>query len=80
MIRILEILLFLAPFAMFAAWRLLTPNAELGPRQLTMAGVVLAVFIALLVWLRMEDAEPADRAYVPARLQDGIVTEPASRP
>ena len=43
MIRVLEIGLFVAPFALFALWRLLAPDTELGPRHLTVAALVLAM-------------------------------------
>ena len=39
MIRILEIALFLAPFGLFAAWRLWAPNTELGLRHLAALGL-----------------------------------------
>jgi hypothetical protein len=80
MIRLLEVVLFLAPFALFAAWRLLLPGTELSPRMIAVfAGFLLAVFVAL-VWLRWEDAEPAGAAYVPAELRDGRIITPERGP
>jgi hypothetical protein len=78
MIRLLEVALFLAPFALFAAWRLLLPRAELSPRVLAVLAAVLLVVFAALVWFRQEDAEPAGAAYAPAELRDGRIVTPES--
>lgn len=80
MIRILEIALFLAPFALFAAWRVFAPNTDIGPRHLLAIAVALIVCFGLLAWLRLEDAEPAGTVYVPAHLQGTTIEPPAARP
>ncbi len=80
MIRVLEIGLFVAPFALFALWRLLAPDTELGPRHLTVAALVLAMCLGALVWVRMEDAEPPNTQYVPAHLEGTTVEPPAAKP
>lgn len=71
--RIIEIVLFLAPFMGFAAWRLLFPSPT-PPMWLLggMAGFVL-LMLAALVWLRQQDAVDAGHLYVPATLQDGRI-------
>lgn len=80
MIRILEIALFLAPFGLFAAWRLLAPGTEIGPRHLTIAAIVLALCLGALVWGRMQEAEPPNAAYVPAHIQGTTIEPPAAKP
>ncbi len=80
MIRILEIALLLAPFALFAAWRIWAPDTEIGGRHLTVAAIALAVCFGLLAYLRMEDAEPPNAAYVPAHLHGTTIEPPAAKP
>ena len=80
MIRILEIALFLAPFALFAAWRLWAPDTEIGPKHLSIAGIVLALCLAGLIWGRMQDAEPPEAEYVPAHLRGRTIEPPAAKP
>ncbi len=78
--RIIEIVLFLAPFLTFAAWRLLFPSP--APPLWMMYG--LAGFVALmllaLLWLRHIDAGDANQAYVPARIIDGTVVPAQKAP
>lgn len=78
MSRIIEIVLFLAPFLSFAAWRLLFPSPT-PPLWLMygMAGFVALMLLSLL-WLRHLDAGDASEAYIPAKLVGGQV-EPAQR-
>ncbi len=80
MIRILEIALFLAPFALFAAWRLWAPHTEIGGRHLIALAVALAVCFGLLAFFRMEDAEAPNATYVPAHLQGTTIEPPAAKP
>ncbi len=80
MIRLLEIALFLAPFILFAAWRLFAPNTDIGPKHLTIAGLVLALCLGGLVWGRMQDAEPPEAAYIPAHLHGKTIEPPAAKP
>jgi hypothetical protein len=78
--RIIEIVLFLAPFLTFAAWRLVFPSPT--PPLWMMYG--LAGFVALmllaLLWLRHIDAGDANQAYVPARIIDGNVVPAQKAP
>ncbi len=73
MSRIIEIMLFLAPFFCFAAWRLLFPS-PVPPLWLIcgLTGFVVLMLFGLL-WLRHIDSGDADQGYVPARLLDGRV-------
>ena len=72
--RFAEIALLLLPFAVFVAWRVLTPAASGPPRMLVIAvlGSVLAMAVLLFV-LWYEEAEPPGIGYVPARLENGRV-------
>jgi hypothetical protein len=78
MSRMIEIVLFLAPFLSFAAWRLLFPS-PLPPLLLvySLTGFVILMLLAL-VWSRHFDAGDAQEGYVPAHLIDGRVA-PAQR-
>lgn len=71
--RLVEILLFLVPFAAFVAWRLLAPNPK-APLWIlySLVGVTVALTIALVL-LRQQDAGDKQQAYVPAQLQDGHI-------
>jgi hypothetical protein len=72
-VRFAEIALLALPFAVFLAWRLLSPSAG-PPRILVIAvtGSVAAMAVLLLV-LWYEEAEPPGAGYVPARLEDGRI-------
>ena len=80
MIRIVEIALFLAPLAMFAAWRIFFPGVQLSRGMLAVIGVMLVIVFVTLVWLRHDDAEPANAAYVPAALDGDRITPPRAAP
>jgi hypothetical protein len=72
MLRLVELALFLVPFVIFAAWRLVGQD---GPslRLLVATACVLAALAAVLIWLSQDEALPPGTAYVPARLQDGKI-------
>ena len=73
MLRIVELALFLSPFALFAVWRLV---ANGGPPSLTLlagAACLLAVLAGFLVWLSQDEALPPGAVYEPARIEDGKV-------
>jgi hypothetical protein len=73
MSRIIEIVLFLAPFLGFAVWRLWFPSPV--PPLWLMYG--LAAFVGLLLlalaWVWHLEAGDANQPYVPAQLHDGRV-------
>jgi hypothetical protein len=73
MSRIIEIVLFLAPFLGFAVWRLWFPSPV--PPLWLMYG--LAGFVGLLLlalaWVWHLEAGDANQPYVPAELHDGRV-------
>ena len=80
MIRIVEIALFLAPFAVFAVWRIFFPGIELSRGMMGVLGVVLVIVFGTLVWLRQEDAEPANATYVPAAMEGDRIAPPRAAP
>jgi hypothetical protein len=71
--RIIEIVLFLAPFLTFAAWRLLFPSPTPPLWMMYGLGGFVALMLLALFWLRHIDAGDAHQAYVPARIIDGHV-------
>jgi Family of unknown function (DUF6111) len=71
--RFVEIVLFLAPFIVFAAWRMTSPLADLSPRLITASAALLVLLLVTLLWLHQEGAVPPGQVYVPATLQDGRV-------
>lgn len=71
MLRFAEILLFLAPFALYAGWRIL---GERAARWLPWAALAfLAVIVALVIAWRGINAEPPGAVYVPAQVRGGDV-------
>jgi hypothetical protein len=72
-VRLTELLLFLAPFAAFIAWRLTAGSGGPSRPVLIGAACVLVVLAATLVWLSRQNALPPGTAYVPAELQDGRI-------
>jgi hypothetical protein len=72
--RFVEIALFLAPFVVFAAWRMTTPlNVAPSPRFIAASAALLVLLVAALLWFHREGALPTGTAYVPAKLEDGRV-------
>lgn len=71
--RLIEIVLFLVPFAAFFIWRRYFRAAALPFRLLLiLAGLVLTM-LAGLVWTRQQAAGDAGERYKPATLQDGRI-------
>ncbi len=73
MLRLVELALFLTPFAVFAVWRLMATEGGPSARVVVGAAFLLAVLAGGLIWLSQEDALPPGASYEPARLQDGRV-------
>jgi hypothetical protein len=72
--RFVEITLFIAPFVLFAAWRLTaTVSGGPSPRMLAASAALLVLLLAGLLWFHREGALPPDTAYVPATLQGGRI-------
>ena len=73
MLRLVELLLFLTPFAIFIVWRTLGKGSGPSLSLVVGAGCVLLVLAAALVWLSEDRALPPDAAYAPARLENGRI-------
>jgi hypothetical protein len=78
--RLIEIALFLLPFAGFAAWRLLFPSPSPPLWMLWGGAGIVVVMLLSLLWLRQMDANDADAPYTPARLDNGRVVAPRPGP
>lgn len=79
--RLIEIALFLAPFAAFVLWRLLAPSLALPAWLVALVAAFLALTIAGLLWIWRQDAGDARQTYVPATLQhDRIIAGHGARP
>jgi len=73
MLRLVELILFLSPFAAFVIWRLLA--AEGGPslKLVLLSACFVAAVAGALFWLNRRGALPPGTEYVPAQLQNGRV-------
>jgi Family of unknown function (DUF6111) len=71
--RLIEIVLFLSPFAAFLVVRLLAPAGGLPAWVLPAFAASVVVMLVLLIVLRGLNSGDASQAYVPARLEDGRV-------
>ncbi len=80
MLRLVELALFLAPFAAFAAWRFLAVEGGPSARMLVGAACALAVLAGALIWLSRDDTVPAGSSYQPARFQGGRIVSGQSAP
>lgn len=80
MLRLVEVALFLAPFAIVAIWRLLLPAQGPSLRLIAVLCAVAAMLAGTLLWFRAEDAEAPVAAYVPAHIQDGRVLPSGEAP
>ncbi len=70
MLRLSEVALFMAPFALAASWWLLGTR---GRAFLWTAVGVLVVLAAATAWFGLGGALPRGHAYVPARLDGGHI-------
>lgn len=73
MLRLVELALFLSPFAAFIAWQLMARQSSPPLRLVVGAACVLVVLAGLLVWLSQEAALPPGTSYAPARFQGGRI-------
>ncbi len=73
MLRLVELALFLTPFAAFIIWRFFA--MEHGPSKALVVGT--ACFVALLagalIWLSEDRAMPPDTSYAPAHYENGHI-------
>jgi hypothetical protein len=73
MLRLIELLLFLAPFILFAAWRITATARAPSPGLVAASIVLLGVLLFALLWFQREGALPPGTTYVPATLHDGRI-------
>jgi hypothetical protein len=73
MLRLVELVLFLAPFVIFALWRIVGTDGGPSVQVVVAAVLVLAVLAGSLFWLSVHHALPPGTAYQPARLEDGRI-------
>jgi heme/copper-type cytochrome/quinol oxidase subunit 3 len=75
MIRLAELLLFVAPIAAYALWRITIRRGMPGPSRsslmIILAGLLL--FGAGLAYFGVHERDPAGTHYVPAELRDGRI-------
>ncbi|WP_149539813.1 hypothetical protein [Siccirubricoccus phaeus] len=76
-----EILLFLAPFALFLAWRRLAPGMAPRPKALWLAAAGLACAMAGLAWYGFSLRSQPHEEYRPAQLgPDGRIIQGGRAP
>jgi len=78
--RLIEIALFLSPFAAFALLRLATPTRGVPGWVLPVFTMAVAVVLGLLLYLRSLDSGDATQGYVPARIENGRVIPSEAAP
>ncbi|MBR0673987.1 hypothetical protein [Neoroseomonas soli] len=66
---LVELLLFLAPFAAYGLWRKLNPHHEPSTVVLVLAGLGVALMLAGAVWFGLSRSMKPGTAYVPAHLE-----------
>lgn len=71
MIGLLEIALFLAPFILFAVWRLAAPL--LSPIMVWSAIGAVAILAGTAGWYMRETRHPKGVIYVPPHIEDGRI-------
>jgi Family of unknown function (DUF6111) len=73
MLRLLELALFLSPFAALAIWRLSLPRG--GPSLSVVVGCAVAVLLLAvgLIWFERERRMGPGTIYQPARLENGRI-------
>ena len=73
MLRVVEILFFLAPFALFAARVFLGKRASAQAMWTIVGGLLLLA--AATVWYGLERSLPRDDTYVPAHIENGRIVQ-----
>lgn len=66
-----EAALFLAPFFLFAAWRVAAARAT--PVVVWVALAAIAALAVVTIWLGLERRVPPGARYVPARTVNGVI-------
>ena len=66
---LIELLLFLAPFAAYGLWRRMNPDTEPSTILLVLAGLGVVLMLGGAFWYGLSRSLPRDAAYVPAHLE-----------
>jgi hypothetical protein len=80
MLRLVEVALFLSPFAAFLAWRLLASSRIASRNVIGMALAALVAVSAALVWFGLDRRLASDGDYVPAEWTGGRIIPGHSAP
>ena len=80
MLRMSELVAFLAPFLAYLAWRRIAAGQGPSPAMLALTFLGLALFGAALAWFGVHRALVPDQRYVPARVVDGRIVAGHSAP
>jgi hypothetical protein len=73
MLRLVELALFLAPFAAFAIWRFMAMERGPSIQLVAVTACVVILLIGAMIWLSQEAALPPGTTYAPAQLENGRV-------
>lgn len=70
-----ELILWLAPVALFLVWQRAALRGEPGPSRQALAGwsVLLVLFGGGLAWFGVHDRLPGGSRYIPAHLERGVI-------
>lgn len=78
---LIELLLFLLPFAAYALWRRLNPQVEPEPRLVLLALLGIGLGLAAAVWYGLSVSMEPGTVYVPAQLtEDGRIVPGRAEP
>lgn len=75
MIRLAELMVFLAPLGAYLLYRRTIARGETAPSRQVLTGIAagLLVFGAVLSWFGVHERLPPDARYVPARIENGRI-------
>jgi hypothetical protein len=71
MLRFAEFGLFLVPFALYVAWRVLGARASF--RLVCIAAAMLALMLGAVVWYGLDTGLGPGATYVPAHIENGRI-------
>ena len=77
---LIELFLFLAPFAAYALWRRLNPSLEPSPMAVWLALAGVGFAMAAAVWYGLSVSMEPGSVYVPAHMEDGRIVPGRAEP
>jgi len=77
---LIELLLFLLPFAAYGVWRRANPSAEPSTILLVLAAVGVVLMVASGFWYGLSRSMRPDVAYVPAHMEGGEIAPGHAEP